>query len=376
MGDLHQAMQRRQVQRAEPTLVAHVQLHFLVEQALDTGQKHVFAARGAGFGTRTQQQQQRGDAVAGDAVRVSACQQHRIQQGHQAGAIPRGEAVQRRAMQRAQALRIGGLQVGTGLQQARDQIRQAQRRRQHQHGDIARQALFQPGICLQQAVNDLRLAHAHRRRQRGGAGVGGMAGVRTARQQQLDQAQMAATGGTQQCGAALAIHRIHRQAQVQQAAHAVEVAHHRGGRHVVCTQRPPGQRPAAPVQPCGQVTPAGGQRHAQRGLPIGGATVRRGTCRHQRFDRVFLTQRGRQMQRAHAAAVACIQVHTGRDQLLQHARPLQAHRQRDRRIACRRHAEWIRAAFQQLEGEGFIACTTRRGQAGRHVPRQATATGG
>ena len=85
-------------------------------------------------------------------------------------------------MQRGQALRIGGVQVGAGLQQARDQFRQAQRRRQHQHGDFARQALFEAGARFQQAFDDLGLAHAHRRRQRRGAGVGGQRGIRAARE--------------------------------------------------------------------------------------------------------------------------------------------------------------------------------------------------
>ena len=106
LGDAQQAVQRGQVQRAEAARILRVERDVLVEQAFDAGQHHVLVAGGAGFGARAEQQQQRGDVAGGDRVGFGAGEQQGVEQRHQPRPLARGEAEQRRAVQRRQALRV------------------------------------------------------------------------------------------------------------------------------------------------------------------------------------------------------------------------------------------------------------------------------
>ena len=277
-------------------------------------------------------------------------------------------------MQRGQALRIVRVQVGAGGKQARGEFRQAERGRQHQHGDLARQALFEPCAGVQQAFHDLQLAHADRRRQRGGTGVRGERGIRAARQQQFDQGAMAAAGRAQQGAAALAVHRVHRQPQVQQATHRLGIADDRRGRDIGGLQGAPGQAPTAPVQPRGEVATPGRQREAEGRLPVRRTTV---ACRargHEALQRLLAPQRGRVVERGHATPIASIQVDAESEQAFEQPRPAQAYREHQRRFAGSGCAEWIRPALHQLEREGLRA-RSLRGRACRQEGRQSAATG-
>lgn len=177
-------------------------------------------------------------------------------------------------MQRRQALVVVGVHVGRRGEQARHDIRQAQRAGQHQHGDAAGQAVLDLRAGLQQRGHDLGLAHAHRRRQRRGAAIGCALRIGAATEQMRHHAEMAATGRTQQRGAALRIDGVDRQAEIDQATHRIGVADHRGRRYIRLAQAAVRQRPDAPVQPVGQVAAADRQRHAQWGLPVGSARFR------------------------------------------------------------------------------------------------------
>ncbi len=364
------------MQRAEAALIGHIQRDVFVEQTFDPGQHHLFVAGGARFGARTQQQQQRADPPTGERVRVGTGQQQGVQQRQQAGGVARGETVQRRAMQGCQPLIVGGVHVGCGREQTRHDIRQAECARQHQHGHATGQAMFDLRAGLQQGSDDIGLAHAHRRRQRRGAAIGCALRVGTAAEQMRNHAQVAATGRTQQRGAALGIDGIHRQTEVDQASHRIGIASHRGRGHVRFAQRTAWQRPDPPVQPVGQIAPADRQRHAQRGLPVGSACFRRGALLDQQFQRGIAAQRGGQMQRGHAMAVARFAVHAVFQQPLLQAQPAQPHGQRQRRIASCRRRKRGGAAFKQFHCELLQPARCRIVlHAGAEQPGQATCTG-
>ena len=89
----------------------------------------------------------------------------------------------------------------------------------------------------------------------------GVLRISAARQQQVDRGGVATAGGAQQTCAALGIDRIGGEAQFEQAPHRIGIAGHRRGDQVGRTQRAPGQLPATPIEPVGQVTAAAGQGH-------------------------------------------------------------------------------------------------------------------
>lgn len=235
--------------------------------------------------------------------------------------------------------------------------------------------MFNLRAGLQQRSHDLGLAHAHRRRQWRGAAVGGTLRIGAAAEQMRHHAKVAATGRTQQCGAALRVEGVDRQTEVDQATHRIGIAGHCGSRHIRFAQRAARQRPDAPIQPAGQIAAADRQRHAQRGLPIGSARFRRGAVFDQQFQRGVAAQRGGQMQRRHAVAVARFAVHAMFQQPLLQAQPTQPHRQRQRRIVGSRRSERVGTTFEQLERELFQPARCRVVlHAGAQQPGQTTGT--
>ena len=201
--------------------------------------------------------------------------------------------------------------------------------------------------------------------------------VGAAREQQVDHRAMAAAGRAQQRGAALVVDGIDRQAEVEQAAHGIGVADDRRGRHVVGEQRAVRQRPAAPVEPVGEVAAARRQRDAERRLAIGGEQVRRRALRDQPLQHRLAAERGGQVQRAHAVAVARIEVDADREQALDQSRPAQPHRQRQRRVAGGGGGERVGAAFEQVQRAGFESARgVVAGRAGAEEAREPAAAGG
>ena len=86
LRDPQQAVQRRQVQRAEAALVARVQRDVLVEQALDAGQHHVLVA-GVPGSARAPSSNSSGVGAAGRRpLRIGAGQQQRVEQRDQRAA--------------------------------------------------------------------------------------------------------------------------------------------------------------------------------------------------------------------------------------------------------------------------------------------------
>ena len=351
------------MQRAEPARILHLQAHTFFQQPLQAGQHHLLVAGTARLGARAQQQQQRGDTPGGGHVRLGIGQQQGIQQRQQARTIAAGESVQRRAVQRRQALAIAGIDVGAGGEQQGGDVRQTQGAGQHKYRDSAGQAMAQVGAGIEQCGDHFGLAHAHRRRQRRGTAVGGVLRVGATRQQQVDRGEVAAPGCAQQAGAALGIDRVDREPQFQQAPHRVGIAGHRRGGHVGRAQGAPRQRPAAPVQPVGQVATATGQGHAEGGLAIGRARLRRGALGDQPAQGRFAAQRGGQVQGGHAMAIAGLAVDPGLQQRFEQAQPAQAHGQRQRRItavgqrplARQRGGEGIGATVEQVQGQLLVA---------------------
>ena len=167
------------------------------------------------------------------------------------------------------------------------------------------------------------------------------------------------------------------QAEVEQATHRIGVADDRGGRHVAGLQRAPGQRPAAPVEPVGEIAAA--RRPAPRRAASGHrrrACPAMAPCAISVFNAGFAAERGGQVQRGHAVAVAGIEIDAVREQPLDHAHPAQAHRERQRRIAGGRGAQRIGAAFEQFQRELFQAASGLVAvRAGGEEARQAAAAG-
>jgi hypothetical protein len=256
-------------------------------------------------------------------------------------------------VQRRQALRIPGMHVGPGRQQARGDVGHAQRRGQHQHGGATGQFLFDRGAGRQQGADDVELTHAHRRRQGRGAAVRGQVQVGTARQQQVDHRRMAAAGRAQQGRAALRIDGIERQAEVEQPAHRVGIAAHRRRRQVGIGQRTARQGPDPPVEPVGQIAPAAGQGHAERRLAIGRTHVGRGAMQEQALQCGLAAQRRSQMQGGHAAAVTGFDVGAAFEQAPLQAGPPQADGQSEAGVAFGRCGKHVRAAFEQVQCQLF-----------------------
>ncbi|KAG1579870.1 hypothetical protein G6F46_015595 [Rhizopus delemar] len=90
--------------------------------------------------------------------------------------------------------------------------------------------MFQLGTGIEQGRDDVHLAHADRRRQRRGTTGRRVLRIGATRQQQIGHCQMATTGRTQQRGAALCIDGVDGESQIDQAAHGVHLTGHRGGR--------------------------------------------------------------------------------------------------------------------------------------------------
>src|SRR3546814_10304446 len=99
---------------------------------------------------RAEQQQQRGDAAGRRDVGVGAGQQQGVEQGQQARAVAAGEAVERGAVQRGQALRVGGLDVGAGGEQARAQV--GQRSEEHTSELQSLMRISYAVLCLKKKI--------------------------------------------------------------------------------------------------------------------------------------------------------------------------------------------------------------------------------
>ena len=213
---------------------------------------------------------------------------------------------------------------------------------------------------------------------RGGLRIG------AACEQQVDHRAMTATGRAQQRGAALRIGGIDRQAEVEQATHRIGFADDRGRRQVRRLQRTTGQRPAAPVEPVGEVATARRQRDAERRLPVGGAQVR-ARRRVRSAPSAPLRDRARRpgATRSCRGGSRAFEIDAdARAGVRRTRRPAQAHRQRQRRIAGRRGARTDRRRVRAVPARAVPArdrrdrsARTRRGSAPDRRRRPATRRG-
>ena len=183
---------------------------------------------------------------------------------------------------------------------------------------------------------------------------------------------MPAASGTQQGRAALVVHRINGQIEIEQSLHGFGRTGHRRRRQVRRLQASSRQRPAAPFEPMTEIAPSGRQGHAQGGLTVRRTRIGLRTMPDQGAQRAFAAQRCGDVHGRVTARVALVRIDARGEGRFEQALPTEADRQDDRRILTRRRGENVGAAFEQHQRELLVtAVDVLAAETGAQVARQA-----